>query len=131
MKAVRKLVLLTTSTLLVAAASATTSEQSYLETCRKDPGVPVPIVVVAPSVGAEYEGSSVHLEFVVDAKGKPGQFAIKSAPDDILATKVVEAVRQWRFQPAEIDGTPVAMKVALPVRIVEATPEGPRLAARD
>ncbi len=129
MKAVKNLVLV--GLLSSVAALASTPEQAYLESCRKDPGVPVPIVVVSPSVGSEYEGTSVHLEFVVDAQGKPTQFAIKATPDDLLATKVVAAVKQWRFQPAEIDGTPVAVKVALPVRIVESGPGESRLVARN
>jgi len=105
-------------------ASPTASEQAYLELCRKDPGVPVPIAVVSPDVGPDYHGASVQLEFVVDRAGKPGAFSIKSATDDVLAKVVVEAVKQWRFLPAEVDGRPVATKVALPVKVVD-----PRLAA--
>ncbi len=120
MKAVKKLVvLLSVGALLSVAASATTPEQTYLDTCNKDPGVPVPITVVSPSVGSEYNGASVLIEFMVDAAGKPAEFSIKSATDDVLATAVVKAVKQWRFLPAEIDGKAVATKVSLPVRIVD------------
>ena len=78
--------------------------------------------VVSPTVGAEFHGALVQLEFVVDANGKPAGFSIKSSTDDVLSKLVVDAVRQWRFLPAEIDGKPVATKVALPVKIVD--PEG-------
>src|SRR3954468_12932803 len=120
MKAVTKLiVLLSVGMIPMLAASAATLEQTYLDTCNKDPGIPVPVTVVSPTVGSEYNGASVQLEFVVNVDGKPSEFSIKSATDDVLATAVLNAVKQWRFQPAEVDGKPVAKKVALPVKIVE------------
>ena len=109
--------------------AATPEEQAYLESCRKDPGVPVPLAVVSPTVGTEFNGGFVQLEFVVDDKGKPAEFSIKSATDDVLAKVVVEAVKQWRFLPAEVDGKPVAAKVALPVKIVESAETADRVAS--
>jgi hypothetical protein len=41
---------------------------------------------------------------------------------------VVEAVKQWRFLPAEANGVPVATKVALPVNIVDPVASGDRYA---
>ena len=121
MKAVSKLVvLLSVGVLTSVIASAKSDEQSYLASCRKEPGVPVPVAVVSPSVGPEYAGALVQLEFVVDEQGKPADLAIKSTPDDRLASAVLDAVKQWRFKPAERDGIPVETKVALPVRIVDA-----------
>lgn len=132
MKAVREIIVILSAGLLpLAVARATPMEDAYLESCHKDPTVPVPIAVVSPSVGPEYEGSSVQLEFLVDATGKPAEFSIKSAPDEIVATAVVRAVKLWRFQPAEIDGKPVARRVALPVRIVDAEGQIDRVAARE
>ena len=129
MKAVRKLVVLASVSLLpMLVAHPSNLEQEYLESCRKDPGVPVPIHVVSPTVGAEHNGSSVQLEFVVDVQGRPSEFSIKSNSDDVLATKVVEAVKQWRFLPAQLDGVPIATKVALPVRIVDSAPVEDRYA---
>lgn len=125
MKAVNKLaVLLTLGALFTTAAFATADEQTYLESCRKGPGVPVPVSVVAPTVGPEYTGGLVQLEFTVDATGKPAEFSVKFATDDTLATAVVQAVKQWRFKPAQVDGQPVATKVALPVKIVDDTLAG-------
>ena len=132
MKAVRKIVVLLSAGLLpLVAASASPVEEAYLESCRKDPGVPVPIAVVSPAVGSEFAGGSVQLEFLVKADGKPAEFSIKSATDDVLATAVLRAVKQWRFQPAKIDGKPVAVRVALPVNIVNSLASSPRLAARE
>lgn len=129
MKAVRKLVILLTVGVLPAiAALASTPEQTYLETCRKEPGIPVPITVVSPTVGPGFAGSSVQVLFVVGADGKPAEISTESAADEMVTTAVVEAVKQWRFLPAKVDGKPVATKVVLPVRIVESALEGPRVA---
>ena len=130
MKAVRKLVvLLSLGALAGAAAYASDSEQAYLNSCRKGPGVPVPVAVISPAVGPEFNGGSVQLEFTVEKDGKTAAFSVTSATDDVLATAVVEAVKKWRFRPAVVDGKPVAMRVALPVKIVDAAVSGDRYAA--
>lgn len=128
MKAVHKLVVLLVGVFLAVAASAVTAESAYLESCRREPGVPVPVTVVAPSVGAEHEGSTVQLEFVVDAQGMPADFSFRSATDPELAAAVVLAVKKWRFQPAESNGVPVATKVLLPIRIVDPLESGLKFA---
>jgi protein TonB len=130
MKVVHKLVvLLSVGALPVIASPMTSWERAYLESCRKEPGTPVPIAVVSPTLGPEFHGQSVQLEFVVDVDGKPGAFSIKSASDEMVAKAVVEAVKQWRFLPAEINGKPVATKVALPVNVVNPIASGGRYAA--
>ena len=119
MKAVSKLAVLLSLAALAPFASAKSDEQAYIDSCTKSPGIPVPVAVVTPNVAPGFEGAIVELEFIVDAKGRPVEFSVKTTPDDTLATTVVEAVKQWRFKPAETDGKPVATKVSLPVRIVE------------
>jgi protein TonB len=132
MKAVNKfVVVLLVGVFSSVFASAMTTEAAYLESCRKEPGVPVPVAVVSPAVGAQYNGGHVHLEFLVDIKGRPAGFSVKSASDDALIAPVVAAVKQWKFLPAEANGVPVATKVLLPVQIVEPREETPWfLAAR-
>jgi hypothetical protein len=120
MKAVNKLaVLLSLAALSSSFVSAKTEEQTYLESCRKESGVPMPLAVVAPSVGHEYAGITVQLEFTVDTSGKPVGFTVKYETDAALAAAVTDAVKQWRFKPAESNGVAVATKVALPIRIVD------------
>jgi TonB family protein len=130
MKAVRKLAVLISLGLSSGFAfAAKTPEQSYIETCRKGPGMPEPTVVVTPRVEAAYEGASVEVTFVVDATGRPTALAVASAPDATLAAAVVEAVSKWRFKPVLRNGVPVATKVALPVRIGAGPLAGARYAA--
>lgn len=123
MKAVSKLVvLLSLGAFAPSIASAMSAEQAYLESCLKHPSVPVPIAVVTPTIAPGFGGTTVQLEFVVDATGKPVDLAVKSSPDDRVAAVVMEAVKQWRFQPAEINGVPVEKRVLLPVKIVDDDP---------
>jgi TonB family protein len=110
---------------LIIAAQAMAPEEAYVAQYRDTPlKTPVPMTVVSPAVGSQYIGATVRLEFVVDALGKTVESSITSTPDDVLATAVVKAVKQWRFLPAEIDGKTVATKVALPVRIADTPVNG-------
>jgi TonB family protein len=131
MKAVSKLVvLLSLGVLATVAASASTVEQTYLESCRKDAGVPVPVAVVSPTViGSEYNGATLELEFVVTEQGKTANLSVKSAPDEALAAAFLDAVKQWKFKPAERNGSPVATKVVLPVKIVAPALDGETFAS--
>ncbi|HEY1849317.1 MAG TPA: energy transducer TonB [Opitutaceae bacterium] len=112
-------VLLALGALAPLAASAKTLEQSYIESCRKGTDVPVPVAVVAPRVDAYDIGQSVKVEFTVDTAGHTSAINVKSATDRDFAEAVVDAVRQWEFTPAQRNGAPVAMKVVLPVRVVQ------------
>jgi protein TonB len=121
MKNTNKLaLLLSLGALLPLAASAKTLEQSYLESCRKGTDIPVPISVVAPQVDGYDIGQAVQVEFVVDTTGHTSEISIKSSSDRDFAAAVVDAVKQWRFTPALRNGAPVATKVILPVRVIEA-----------
>ena len=71
---------------------------------------------------------AVVLETRINPDGIVGDLKVVSG-HPLLADAAMAAVKQWRFQPAEIDGTPVATKVALPVRIVDGTASDHRYAA--
>lgn len=126
MKAVSKLaVLISMGALLPFAVSAKTPEEAYIETSLKAPGVPVPVAVVSPSISPDYAGAKVDVAFTVDAKGTPTGLTVVSSPDAAIAKAITDAVKKWRFTPAQKEGVAVATKVVLPVRI---TP-GDRFAA--
>jgi TonB family protein len=119
MKNVNKLaVLISLAALLAPALKAKSLEETYLETCRKDVGVPVPVVVVSPDVPDNYAGLTVEIEFIVEASGKTSAFNVKSSPDAELGATIVDAVKKWQFKPAVARGVAVSTKVVLPVRIV-------------
>ena len=130
MKNVNKLAMsLSVIALLSPALQAKSPEAIYLETCRKDAGMPVPLVVVTPNVPVGFAGQTVSFEFVVDASGKTSAFTAPSSTDAVLVAAVVDALKQWEFKPATSNGVPVARKVALPIRIVDESGLGVRYAA--
>lgn len=125
MKNINKLALLLgLGALLPVAASATSLEQAYIDAAQRGPAVPVPISVVSPEVEWYDVGQACQVEFVVDTTGRTSGFAVKSTTDRDLAAAVVDAVKQWRFTPAQQNGVPVATRVILPVRVVSVKSAG-------
>jgi protein TonB len=121
MKEASKLAVLLSLGALAPFASAKSIEQTYLESYHKDSTVPVPIAVVSPRASTDAVGDKVDLEFTVEASGKPSKITVLSSTDDVFAATVISAVKQWQFTPAERNGVPVATKVILPVRVVDAS----------
>jgi protein TonB len=54
---------------------------------------------------------AVLLWLVVGADGHPRDIRVQRSPGMGLDEKAVEAVRQWRFQPATLNGRPVAVQI--------------------
>jgi TonB family protein len=119
MKVASKLAILLSLGTFGSFASAKSLEQTYLDNCRKDSNVPVPIIVVSPQVDSALVGETVEVEFTVSTAGKPSNVSVLSSKDAALSDAVVTAVKQWQFKPAQKDGAPVATKVILPVRVVD------------
>jgi protein TonB len=123
MKNINKLALvLGLGALLPLAAMAKSAEETYIASAQRGPGIPVPVTVVSPDVEGFDVGKTAKVEFVVDATGRPTGFSVISTDDPQLADAVIDALKQWRFDPAHQNGVPVAAKVVLPVRIVPAKP---------
>jgi protein TonB len=64
---------------------------------------------------AKIEGT-VYVVFVVDKDGRVEQPTIESSPHQALDGPVLEAVRRWRFEPAQISGEKVRSKMRVPIR---------------
>jgi len=54
---------------------------------------------------------------ILNADGKLEDVSIKQSSDDDLVQPLVEALRNWLFEPAKIAGQPVALKVLLGMRL--------------
>jgi len=101
------------------ALRANSLETAYVESYHGRSDIPVPVSVVMPEVESRFAGQQVMIEFTVDPTGKPTQIASTTPDaDGELVSAVLAAVEKWQFAPALADGKPVAMKVALPVKIV-------------
>ena len=84
-------------------------------------GVSAPRVVEDPSPDyseearkAKYQGTVV-LWLIVDANGRPRDVKVARSLGMGLDQKAIEAVRNWKFQPAMKDGTPVAVQINVEV----------------
>jgi protein TonB len=63
-----------------------------------------------PRAGPSYQGS-VLLWLVVAPNGRPRNIRVQRSLGMGLDEKAIEAVSQWRFQPATLNGQPVAVQM--------------------
>lgn len=96
-----------------------TTTQGYIDSYCGRTDIPVPVSVVAPRADSSLAGTKVEVEFLVDAMGRPQNVQVRSATDHLFGESVRNAVRQWKFAPAKTNGTPVSMKVLLPVLVID------------
>ena len=54
---------------------------------------------------------------VMNTAGKLEQISIKQTPDSDLIAPLVSSLGNWMFEPAQINGKPVALKVMLGIRL--------------
>jgi TonB family protein len=81
---------------------------------------PVPIDTTAP----EYPESLIDtgsdgvakIQFTVNGKGVVEDAEVVEATEPEFGEAALEALKQWRFRPATVDGKPVSKKVVLPFR---------------
>ena len=52
--------------------------------------------------------------FVVDEAGCPRDLRVVESPAEVLSQASVEAIRQARFRPGTLDGTPVPVRMVMP-----------------
>jgi len=50
---------------------------------------------------------------VLNATGQLEQLSVKQSPDPRIEGLLIEALKNWTFQPAQVDGNPVALKMLL------------------
>jgi len=63
---------------------------------------------------AKYQGTVV-LWLIVGPDGRPNQVKVARTLGMGLDQKAIEAVRQWRFEPAKLNGNPVAVQINVEV----------------
>ena len=69
------------------------------------------VTKVQPRYPAEAKASrlqgTVELEITITKDGVPSELRVVSSPGDELSESAVEAVRQWRYRPTLLNGSPV------------------------
>ncbi len=93
------------------------SSDAYIESYRGRTDIPVPVSIVRPAVDPLWDGDNAVVEFTVDTAGRPEGIEIQSTTNADLGQSVLDAVSAWRFQPAYLNGAPVARRVILPVMV--------------
>jgi TonB family protein len=63
---------------------------------------------------ARLEGDCI-VELVVDAQGRPQDIHMKKALDGGLDKNAIKAVKKYRFKPATLNGTPVAVQIDIDI----------------
>jgi hypothetical protein len=76
-----------------------------------------------PNFSAEVASKCAHRLIVASAilnvTGQLEQVSIKQAPDSQVIGPLVEALTNWTFQPAQVDGKPAALKILLGIRLAD------------
>jgi hypothetical protein len=71
----------------------------------------------SPDLVRKYARNLIIAFAVMNSDGKLEQITLRQNSDGQLTSRLVEALSHWVFQPAEIDGQPVSLKVVLGVRL--------------
>lgn len=83
---------------------------------------PVPVRTVPPDYPSELrrEGVSglVMLKCNIDEKGDVTETAVEKSSHEAFDKPAIAAVKRWKFKPAKQDGTPVPIKVSIPIKFV-------------
>jgi protein TonB len=83
---------------------------------------PVPVRTVPPEYPTELrrEGVSglVMVKCSIDEQGNVTEALVEKSSNAAFEQPAMAAVKKWKFKPAKQDGTPVAIKVSIPIKFV-------------
>lgn len=112
-------------TLQYAVLQPTANEADAGSSSKRILGTPTPpyatlkeIPEFAPELARKCAHQLIVAAAVMNPAGRLEQVSVKQSPDGQLVGPLVEALSHWMFQPAEIDGQPVALKILLGIRLV-------------
>lgn len=84
---------------------------------------PVAVRTVAPEYPQELRDQHiagvVTVKFTVDVEGNVVDPEVEKSSNNGFDKAALDAVKKWKFKPAQQDGKPIAKKVAIPIRFVE------------
>lgn len=73
---------------------------------------------LTPELTAACAGKMIVIAGILTADGKLEQLSVKKTPDPQVNSIVTDALSNWTFQPSQVDGKAVALKVLMGVRLV-------------
>lgn len=81
---------------------------------------PVPVRMVPPKFPSEMRkegtGGLVTVKCTIDEKGNVTEPQVEKSSHDAFVQPALEALRKWKFKPAKKGGTPVALRVSIPIQ---------------
>lgn len=81
---------------------------------------PVPVRMVPPKFPPEMRregtGGVVTVKCTIDEKGNVTDPVVEKASNQAFVQPALDALRKWKFKPAKKDGSPVALKVSIPIQ---------------
>lgn len=87
-------------------------------------GVPTPpyatlkqLPELTPELAAACTRKLIIVSGILTTEGKLEQMSVKKTPDSRINTLLTEALANWIFQPSQIEGNPVPLKVLLGIRL--------------
>ena len=70
-----------------------------------------------PEIAAKCVHQLIVASGVINVTGQLEQVAVKQSPDPQVNAPLIEALKNWTFQPSLIDGKPVPLKILLGIRL--------------
>jgi periplasmic protein TonB len=99
-----------------------TSEGFYAATFASVDAPPKPLHTVKPVYPFDMKRAGISgivtLNCLIDEQGRVGDARVENTPGTPFSAAALEAIRQWTFTPAIRNGTPVAVRVTLPLSFV-------------
>jgi periplasmic protein TonB len=81
---------------------------------------PVPVRTVPPTVPRDFASGGaaglVTVSLMIDEKGNVTETSVVKSTHKELEDPAMDAVKKWRFKPAKKDGTPVSVRVSIPIK---------------
>jgi hypothetical protein len=83
--------------------------------------LPFPIVKKKPALTSDavstHAGKMIVVYALISVDGKMEQLSVKDSPDTRFNQPVLDALREWVFRPAVLDGVPVTIKALFGIRL--------------
>jgi hypothetical protein len=71
----------------------------------------------SPKITVNTTHQMVVISGVLNVTGQSEQLAVRQSPDPRIEGPLIEALKNWRFQSAQVDEKPVALKVLMGIRL--------------
>jgi TonB family protein len=96
-----------------------TDEEIAMSVSIKELDAPLkPVKQVQPEISSDLVGlqASIQIGFIIDEKGKVMNTRIVRSSNDALNQVAMDCVAQWQFEAGKKGGSPVAVRVVVPMR---------------